>query len=82
MSVLVFVIASPGISILHTWVYNKTGRNLVAAWLFHTALGTAWEIFPIVQAQVEGYQRVYVYDFVAAAVIAVLVVLIADIKPT
>ena len=54
----------------------RTGKNLLAAWLLHTTLGTAWEIFPIVQPQVEGYQRVYVYDFVAVAAIAALIVLI------
>lgn len=80
MSLLVFVVAAPGTSILHTWVYNKTGRNLLAAWLLHAALGTAWEVFPIVQAQVEGYQRVYIYDLVAAVVIALLVVVIGGTK--
>ena len=48
----------------------------MAAWLFHTALGTAWEVFPIVQPQVEGYQKVYIYDFISVAVVAVLVLLI------
>jgi membrane protease YdiL (CAAX protease family) len=76
MSLLAFILATPGISILHTWVYNKTGRNLLAAWVFHSLLGAAWEVFPIVQPQVEGYQRVYVYDFIAMTVVAVLVLLI------
>ena len=76
MSLLAFILAVPGLSILHTWVYNKTGRNLVAAWLFHGIVGTAWEVFPIVQAEVKGYQRVHIYDFIAIAVVAVLVLLI------
>jgi membrane protease YdiL (CAAX protease family) len=76
MSLLVFMLAAPGSSILHTWVYNRTGKNLLAVWLFHAALGTAWEVFPIVQPQVVGYQRVYIYDFLAVAVIAMLVLLI------
>lgn len=48
----------------------------MAAWLYHGIVGTAWEVFPIVQSQVEGYQRVHIYDFIAIAVVAVLVLLI------
>ena len=76
MSLIVFIIVTPGLSILHTWVYNKTGKNLLAVWLFHALLGTAWEVFPIVQPQVEGYQKVYIYDFLAVTIIAAIVLLI------
>lgn len=75
MSLLVFLLATPGLSILHTWFYNRTGKNLLAAWLFHALIGTAWEVFPIVQMQVEGYQHVYIYDLAAATIIALLVLL-------
>ena len=80
MSLVVFIVASPGLSILHTWVYNKTGRNIMAPWLLHAALGTFWEIFPIVQPQIEGYQRVYIFDFVTAAILAAGVVAIAGTR--
>ncbi|MBN2047719.1 MAG: CPBP family intramembrane metalloprotease [Anaerolineaceae bacterium] len=58
----IFLASTPGISILHSWIYHRTGRNLLAAWLFHAALGTAWEVFPIVQPQLSGYGRVYIFD--------------------
>lgn len=76
MSLLAFLLAAPGISILHTWVYNKTGGNFLAAWLLHTAMGTAWEVFPIVQPGLAGYTRVHILDLAAASLVALIVLLL------
>ena len=75
-SLLIFMIAAPFLSILHTWFYNGTGKKLLAAWLFHAAIGAAWETFPIVQPQVPGYERVFAYDMVTVIIAAVLVLAI------
>jgi membrane protease YdiL (CAAX protease family) len=77
MSMGLFLFSTLGMSILHTWVYNGAGRNLLAAWVFHAAYGTAWEVLPIIQPEVAGYGRVQIYGFTFAVIVAVLVVLIA-----
>jgi uncharacterized protein len=80
MSLLVFMLAAPGSSILHTWFFNRTGKKLLAAWLFHAILGTAWEVFPIVQPYLDGYQKVYVVDFIAVIGVAIFVFLIEGVS--
>lgn len=80
MSFLVFMLFAPGLSVLHTWVYNRTGRKLMAAWLFHAAVGTAWEVFPIVQPEIPAYRSLYVYDLGLGSVVALLVVLIVGVQ--
>lgn len=77
MSLVAFVLFAPAMSVLHTWVYNSTGRNLVSAWLLHAMFGTAWEIFPIVQPGLAGYDRLYLWDFAAVFVAATIVVWLA-----
>ena len=77
MSLLAFLVSAPAMSVIHTWVYNRTGGNLVAVWLLHAALGTAWEIFPIVQPGLAGYRPVHIYDFGMVVVVAVAIVLLA-----
>ena len=79
MSLWIFMLVAPGSSVLHTWVYNRTGKKLLAAWLFHAILGTAWELFPIVQPYLDGYQNMYVYDFIAVTAVAILVLLIEGV---
>jgi hypothetical protein len=74
MSLAAFLLAAPALSVLHTWVYNGSGRNLLAAWLFHAALGTVWEVFPIVQPQLAGYENIHRYDFLAIVIVALVVV--------
>jgi len=76
MSLFVFILATPGLSILHTWIYNKTGGKMMATWIFHAAIGTAWEVFPIIQPKLAGYQNVYIYDFIAVTILAIIVLLI------
>ena len=70
------LLVAHGSSILHTLFYNRTGKKLLAAWLFHALLGTAWEIFPIVQPSLGGYQKVYMYDFAAVTLVAIGVLII------
>ncbi|MGD1992465.1 MAG: CPBP family intramembrane metalloprotease [Anaerolineae bacterium] len=45
----VFVLVSPAMSILTTWVYNSTGRRLFAAVLFHGAVNAGMNVFPAIQ---------------------------------
>ena len=57
MSMWAFILTSPALSILTTWVYNSTGKRLFAAWLFHGAINTSPEVFPPIQRVVNGDQR-------------------------
>ena len=75
MPLLLFLLFALAMSILHSWVYNGAGRSLLSAWLLHAALGTAWVFFPIVQPQVPGYGRVFIYDLAATTLLALGVVL-------
>jgi uncharacterized protein len=47
LSFWLFLLTTPAISILATWVYNSTGRKLFAAWLFHATLNAANGVFPL-----------------------------------
>jgi len=73
MSLPLFIIGTVGMSVIHTWVYNKTGRSLFAAWLLHAVFGTVWAVFPMVQPQFEGYRHMQIYDFTSVLVVALIV---------
>jgi uncharacterized protein len=47
MPLWLFLVTTPAISILATWIYNSTGRKLFAAWLFHATLNAANGVFPL-----------------------------------
>jgi membrane protease YdiL (CAAX protease family) len=55
----IFVLASPALSILTTWVYNSTGKRLFAAVLFHGAVNTGMTLFPPIQQVAGGDQRAF-----------------------
>jgi len=74
MSLLIFVILTPGLSVLYTWVYNSSSKKLLAVWLLHAAMGTAWEMIPIVAPNVAGYEHLYIYDLLLFNVLAVLII--------
>jgi len=74
LSLLLFMLFTPAMSILHSWVYNAAGRSLLAAWLLHAAMGAAWEVFPNVQPNVTGFERVFVFDHTVTTVLALAVV--------
>jgi membrane protease YdiL (CAAX protease family) len=54
-----FLLASPALSILTTWVYNSTGKRLFAAILFHAVANTGIDIFPPIEKAAGGDQRAF-----------------------
>jgi membrane protease YdiL (CAAX protease family) len=54
-----FMLASPALSILATWVYNGTGKRLFAAWLFHGAVNAGMDVFPPTQKVAGGNQGAF-----------------------
>jgi hypothetical protein len=55
----IFVLASPAMSVLTTWIYNSTGKRLFAAVLFHGAINAAMSIFPAIQMEEGADQRTF-----------------------
>jgi membrane protease YdiL (CAAX protease family) len=55
-----FILTSPALSILTTWVHNSTGKRLFAAWLFHGAINAGMDVFPPIQKVANGDQRAFV----------------------
>jgi membrane protease YdiL (CAAX protease family) len=47
MPIWLFLLTTPAISILATWIYNSTGKKLFAAWLLHATLNAANGVFPL-----------------------------------
>jgi membrane protease YdiL (CAAX protease family) len=59
MPMWAFMLTSPALSILTTWVYNSTGKRLFAAWLFHGTINAGLDLFPPIQKVVGGYQGAF-----------------------
>lgn len=76
----VFLLVSPAMSILATWIYNNTGHSLLAAWLFHAAINTGMEIFPVIQKQEGGDQRLFLITVVLYLLIASMVIFLYSPK--
>ena len=54
-----FLLTSPALSVLMTWVYNSTRKSLFAAWLFHGVINTGMDIFPLIQKVSDADQRAF-----------------------
>ncbi len=70
-----FVLWDVALSVLITWLYNSTGRNLLVALLAHTAINMSNVLFPPLDAA-SGSAQVFLYLtalYVVAAAIVVLV---------
>lgn len=57
----VFVVLAILMSILFTYFYLRTGKNLFSALLFHTAINTALSLFPPVEQKTGGNYLALVY---------------------
>lgn len=71
---LPFFVTVIAFTVLMTWVYNNTGRNLLAALLFHTMINYSLALFPPVTQTVGGDQRAFLYLTLLYVVTAALVV--------
>lgn len=62
-------LATVALRILHTWLYNNTGKSVFGAILFHASANVSWQLFPNGGAQYDP--RITGLILAAAAAIAV-----------
>jgi membrane protease YdiL (CAAX protease family) len=63
-----FIIAS---RVLHTWIYNNTGKSVFAAALFHAVSNTSWQLFPNYGSHWEPRITGLLVALLAAVVVAI-----------
>lgn len=69
----IFLLLAVAFSILFTWFFLRTGRNLFSALLFHTAINTSLSLFPPVEQRAAGNQMAMTYLLIAYVCAATLV---------
>lgn len=57
----VFFLLTIGFSIIFTWTFCRTGRNLFSALLLHTAINTAASLFPPIEMKAGAAQTGLIY---------------------
>jgi membrane protease YdiL (CAAX protease family) len=70
-----FLLLAVAFSVLFTWIYLRTKRNLFSALLLHTAINTSLSIFPPIEQRIGGSQVAFIYMtglFLLAAIIVVI----------
>lgn len=82
MPLWIFLLASPALSILTTWVYNSTGKRLFSAWLFHGTINAGIDLFPTVQKVPDGDQRAFVILGALYWIWALVVIVISGVRLT
>lgn len=70
----VFVLLAVGFSIVFTWLWIRTNRNLFSALLFHAAINTSFSLFPPVELQAGGNQQAFTYLMGAYFILAIVLV--------
>jgi uncharacterized protein len=70
-----YLIQVTAASVLITWLYNNTGRNLLVALLFHTMVNLSIALFPPVNLVQGGYTRAFIWLALLYVIAALLVVL-------
>jgi membrane protease YdiL (CAAX protease family) len=71
-----FVVTTVAFTILFTWIYLKTDRNLFSALLLHTALNTSFSLFPPIVKQTGVHQPGFSYLTAAYLIIALIIVVL------
>lgn len=75
MSFWVFVLLTLGFSVFFTWFYIRTAGNLFSSLLFHTAINTAFSVFPPFELRAGGNQSALFYLMLVYGVGAALLLL-------
>lgn len=70
----IFLLLTIAFSVLFTWLFLRTSRNLFSALLFHTAINTSLSLFPPIEQRIGGDQMAFTYLMVAYGCLAVLVI--------
>jgi len=69
-----FVLLAAAFSVLFTWFFNSTGRNLFTALFFHAAINTSFSLFPPVEMAENGNQAAFTYTVVLYLLVTAVVV--------
>lgn len=72
-----FMLASPALSIVTTWIYNGTGKKLFAAWLLHGVINAGMDVFPPIQKAAGADQRTFLLICGLYWVLALLVMVLS-----
>ena len=79
MPFAVFWLLTVAFSILFTWLYLRTDRNLFSALLFHTAINTSLSLFPPIELRAGGNQMALTYLMIAYALLALILVVLEPV---
>jgi membrane protease YdiL (CAAX protease family) len=70
----IFLILVEAFTVLITWAFLRTGRNLFSALLFHTSINTMLSVFPPIEKIVGGNQMGFTYLTIAYVVTALVII--------
>ncbi len=70
-----FLVVCMALSVILTWIYNNTGKSMVAVILAHGMVNAAHPLFPVIMPP-GADQRLYAYWVVTTTVVAILITLI------
>jgi membrane protease YdiL (CAAX protease family) len=75
MSFGIFLLLATAFSVLFTWFFLRTNRNLFSALLFHTAINTSLSLFPPIEQKIGGNQMAFTYLMIAYACVSALIII-------
>jgi uncharacterized protein len=70
----VFFVLAIAFSVLFTWFYLRTNKNLFTALLFHTAINTSLSVFPPIEQKLGGNQAAFTYLMLTYVLVALGVI--------
>ena len=71
----IFLLLAVFFSIVFTWVFLHTSRNLFGALLLHTAINTSLSLFPPIETKIGGNQMALTYLMIAYLCVAVWLII-------
>lgn len=72
----VFLLLAMAFSVLFTWFYLKTDRNLFSALLFHTAINATLSVIPSIELKPDGNQMAFTYMMISYICLSIAIILI------
>ena len=80
MSWILFVLFSSSMSILHTWIYNASGKKVIAAWIFQASINTWLSFLPTIDPGNPNFSLNLLITLTVFFVTSILVVFLTGIK--
>ncbi len=71
-----FILLANTFSILTTWFFLKTNRNLFSSLLLHTSVNTSLSVFPPIEKVVGGNQQAFTYLFIIYTIVILIIIMI------